>query len=305
MSPLLTCYNGGPNTHRWFREEKNEVQPTELRRRWKHAGLAAMGAIGLALAITGWLLAPAGAARAARSAPSNHGRTGLLVARVLTSQQTVPPPKDCQPNPIGPPTHPYQLGFLAEVGPLPGQPSQLVAGPVRVDNITAKACGVATVIPGSGGCAVNASINVPPDGQLFGNIKAAITIIPGVTPEIPFTPAAKSLTSGLGCGSSVNGLQVSATATVGGSATLFGLTCGLTLTIPLKATINGPLDSTGLGLHGVFQPSKPFVIPTATPSATCPAGVTKNLNQIVGLPLTVGTGALNLPFSAGVYLPKS
>ena len=260
-----------------------KVQPTELRRRWKHAGLAAMGAIGLALAITGWLLAPAGSARAARSAPSNHGRTGLLVARVLTSQTDRSPAQRLRAQP-GRTAIPIPTSWDSWLRSVPSRASRASWSPGRSGSTTSppKPVGWRPSSQGSGGCAVNASINVPPDGQLFGNIKAAITIIPGVTPEIPFTPAAKSLTSGLGCGSSLNGLQVSATATVGGSASLFGLTCGLTLTIPLKATINGPLDSTGLGLHGVFQPSKPFVIPTATPSATCPAGVTKNLNQIVG-----------------------
>jgi hypothetical protein len=274
----------------------------------------AIGAIGLALAIAGWLLVPAGPGRSARSAPAggDSPTTASSLAHLLSaSTYPVNFPDQCKPDWPGyglpyPPGHPYRLGFVAEVGPQPGQPSQLVAGPVRVDNITAKACGTATVTNGSGGCAVNASVSVPPQGQLFGNLNAAITIIPGIRPEIPFTPSAQSLTTSLGCGSSLHGLQVSAKATVGGSAGLFGLTCGLTLTIPLKATINGPLESTtGLGLHGVFQPSGSFVIPAATPSATCPSGVTKNLDQIVGLPLTVGAGALNLPFSAAVYVPPS
>jgi hypothetical protein len=196
------------------------------------------------------------------------------------------------------------LGFVAEVGPQPGQPSDLVVGPVRVDNISATICGVATVEPPPKGspCAVNAAVNVPADGQKFAAIKATITEIPGLTPQVPFAPAAKGLTSGLGCGSSVNGLQVSATASVGGAAQVFGLSCGVNLSIPLQATITGPIDA-GLDLHGVFRASRSFLIPPVSPSAGCPGGVATTASKAFGLPLTAGINSLNLPFRAAIYLP--
>jgi hypothetical protein len=276
------------------------------RPRWRHVVLTTIGAVAVGAALVAALILPAGSARSSHSqSPPAHRQGGSGLAQLIASPQL---PGDCQPKTwtelqkLHLPTH-YELGFVAEVGPQPGHPSDLVVGPVRVDNITAKACGVATVINGSGGCAINAAVNVPADGQLFRPIKATITEIPGLTPQVPFSPQAKSLTSGLGCGSSVNGLQVSAQATVGGSANIFGLSCGVTLTIPLKATITGPIDA-GLDLHGVFVASKPFLIPAVTASPTCPAGVAVTASKSFGLPLTAGTNSLSLPFSAAIYLPQ-
>jgi hypothetical protein len=243
--------------------------------------------------------------------PTERSGTGRAIARELSARVLAaearlsagtPPnpaglPADCVPNGAGPPGSPYQLGFVAEVGP-----GSLVAGPVAVNGITAKVCGIATVVEGRGPCAVTAEVTVPPDGQKFGPLNATITELPGLSPQIPFTPDAKGLTSGLGCGSSANGLSVTAVANVGGHAGLFGLSCGLDLTIDLTATITGPIDN-GLDLSGTFR-SNSFGIPAVSPSPSCPGGVTTNLNSIVGLPLPPGKAVLDLPFKAAVYVPQ-
>lgn len=319
---------------------KTNVAPGDLSHRGKHAVLMAMGAIGSALAIAGWLLLPAGPARSAHSAPAGgHSRTAGSSLANLLSSTTYPAhfPVDCQPDyyaqpkphfaPPYPPYNAYRLGFLAGVSN-----GSLSVGPVSVAGISAKVCGFATLGAGKPApqgkpyCALQATVSVPADGQLFPTVNAAIRVIPGTTspdtePEIPFTPAAKSLTSVIGldptnvrpgeqpppgCQTFTDGLHLQATATAGGSAGLFGLSCGLTLTIPLTAVATGPLVSPNppaLPLHGTLTNSA-FVIPPAAPTATCPAVVTQNLNQILGLPLKVGPGVLKLPFTAEAYTPQ-
>jgi hypothetical protein len=258
---------------------------------------------GLAVALIGALALPAGPAHSTRSpAPAAARGAAPASARLLASGGSSSLPADCTPNPTGPPSHPYQLGFVASVT------GSLATGPVAVSGIKAKACGIATVGP-SNTCGVTADVNVPQDGQLFAPVKATITVIPGLSPQIPFSPKAQSLTSGLGCESSANGINVTAVAKVGGAAGLFGLTCGVTLTLPLKATILGPLESSGLGLYGTFSGNGTFVLPAITPSYTaaqyCPAGAAAIADKSFGLPLTAPGSSLSLPFHAGVYIPPA
>jgi hypothetical protein len=205
---------------------------------------------------------------------------------------------------------------VAIVGPQPGESSYLEAGPyfdslhgtgkpvVEVNDITAKICGIATIVPGTPPCPVKVQINVPSDGQKFGPLDATILTIPGLTPSVPFTPEPRPLTSTVSCGSSVNGLVTSTVALVGGTAGLFGLACGITLSLTLTATVTGPLNpgDGSLSLHGVFNNNN-FPVPAAGPSQACPAGVVSNLNAIAGLPLLPGHAILNLPFVAATYLP--
>lgn len=250
------------------------------------------------------------------ASPSRSARGVRQPASIRSLSSTSVLPADCVPNPAGPPAGPYQFGFVAEVGPRSGQPSYLEAGPnfeavsgtgqpvAEVNNITAKICGVATIVPGPPGCPVEVQITVPPDGQKFGPLTATILTIPGLTPGVPVTPQTQRLGSTVGCSSSVNGLVTTTVAVVVGNAGLFGLACGIDLTVDLTATITGPLDpgDGSLSLHGMFI-ARDFGLPAVSPSTSCPAGVVSNLNTIAGLPLSPGHAILVLPFVAATYLP--
>jgi hypothetical protein len=201
-------------------------------------------------------------------------------------------PKDCLPNPIGPPGAPYQFGIVVVV-----TDGSLTAGPVAVPNISATICGIVTVTTGTAGCPAGTTIVIPPDGQLFGPLNAYLHVIPGLDPSVPFTPHPQEIVSSLGCQSSQGGLKVSATGNVGGTAGAFGVACSIQVTVPLAGIITGPLDPP-FQAHGTFTGQ--LKVPAVALSPTCPAEVATNLNEIVGLP-TVGT--VTLPFTAAIYIP--
>jgi hypothetical protein len=221
-------------------------------------------------------------------------------------------PADCIPT--TPPGQVGELGVVGELGALPdpnlsgrlvSAPGSLAAGPVAVPGITGKACGVVKLTNGSPPCPVSGEVILPADGQRFPTLKAAVTLIPGITPEVPFTPEPQQITGTLVCGNgtSTAGLTASVDAVVGGGAGLFGLTCVVMVHIALDGTANGPIFAApGWYLGGTFR-SSDFTIPAVTPTAACPPGVAANLNNIVGLPLTPGKATLVLPFALEVYTP--
>src|ERR1019366_2308437 len=121
-------------------------------------------------------------------------------------------PADCVPKPQGPPGAPYELGLVGTV-----HKGVLTAGPATVADITAKFCGVVTVVPGKPPCGATGSVVSPQDGQIFGSLSAELTMVPGMDPKVPFVAHPSSITGGFSCVSSENGLAVSLNARVSGS----------------------------------------------------------------------------------------
>ncbi len=204
-------------------------------------------------------------------------------------------PADCVPNPTGPPSAPYELGLVgtATNGAL-DTPSASVAG------INAKFCGIVTLVTGTPPCGVTGRVDSPVDGQLYGALSVALTLVPGMTPTIGFVANPGTISGGFSCSSSQNGLSVGLDANVSGStAPLFGVSCTIgPMTIPLSGTVTGPLtDTTGT------LSSNAFAVPALQPSPTCPAAVAANVDLIAGLPLAAGHANTLLPIAASLYQP--
>jgi hypothetical protein len=205
-----------------------------------------------------------------------------------------PLPADCVPAAAGPPTSPYQLGL---VGTATG--GSLTTGSATVSGIDAKVCGLVTLVNGTPPCYATGYIESPHDGQLYGALSIALTLVPGMNPTVGFTANPGTITGGFNCGTSQNGLSVDLNAAVSGStAPLFGVSCTIAVTIPLGGAATGPLDSTRATLS-----SNDFTIPAVQPSPTCPSAVAANVDDIAGLPLAAGRATATLPVTASIYQP--
>jgi hypothetical protein len=203
-------------------------------------------------------------------------------------------PADCIPESEGPPSEHYQLGIVGMVND-----GVLTAGTATVADITAKFCGVVTVVPGKPPCGATGNVNSPQDGQLFGSISATLTLIPGLSPKVPFVAHPGTITGGFGCGSSADGLAFNLTAVVSGSTGIFGLSCTIgPLTIPLSGVLTGPLSDSTATLR-----SNDFAVPAVSASPTCAGQVPGSLDAIAALPIPAGGASISLPVTASLYQP--
>jgi hypothetical protein len=212
----------------------------------------------------------------------------------LDSSDNLPP--DCIPNPAGPPGSTYQLGLVGTV-----HDGVLNAGPATVDNINVMFCGVVTVVTGSPPCGATGSVYSPPDGQVFGPLAVAFTLVPGMSPSVGFTANPGTITGTFSCtSSSQNGLSVALDATVSGTTSaLFGVSCTIgPLTIPFTGIVTGPFTDLTATLT-----SNDFTVPAVQASPTCPAGIPANVDAIVGLPSPPGVATASLPVTASLYQP--
>jgi hypothetical protein len=233
-----------------------------------------------------------GPARAgAQAQPPSPIAAPTAKARNLAAE---PLPSDCVPAAAGPPTSPYQLGL---VGTVTG--GSVATGSATVSGIDAKVCGLVTLVNGTPPCYATGYIVSPHDGQLYGALSIALTLVPGMNPTVGFTANPGTITGGFNCGSSQNGLSVGLNAAVSGStAPLFGVSCTIAVTIPLGGAATGPLASTRATLT-----SNDFSVPAVQPSPTCPSAVAANVDDIAGLPLVAGRATATLPVTASIYQP--
>jgi len=282
-----------------------------VRRSWATIRLAA-ALVGVLLLLGGAIIV-VGRSHAAvhtgpASAPGSPGRAATAPTRG-TGSGSIPTeledmrmalghsaglPADCIPKPSGPPRAPYQLGIVGMVND-----GVLTAGAATVADITAKFCGVVTIVAGKPPCGATGTVDSPQDGQMFGSISATLTLIPGMSPKVPFVAHPGTITGGFGCGSSAHGLPVSLTAVVSGSTGIFGLSCTIgPLTIPLTGVLTGPLNDASVTLR-----SHNFAVPAVTASPTCSGQVPAALDAIADLPIPRGGASVTLPATASLYQP--
>ncbi|MGH9172588.1 MAG: hypothetical protein ACRD0Z_17265 [Acidimicrobiales bacterium] len=239
------------------------------------------------------------AAGQGRAAGDQH--TGAtLTAQLLESATAVTAsthlPADCVPQAVGPPGSTYQLGLVGTV-----TNGTLTAGPATVADITAKFCGIVTVVSGEPPCYATGMVSSPADGEVFGSLSATLTLVPGMTPKVPFAAHPGTITGGFSCHSSNDGLEVDLSATVSATTGLYGLSCEIgPLTIPLTGVLTGPLTATQITLS-----SDDFSVPAVSSSPTCEGAVPANLDAIAGLPIKPGGARVNLPAKATLYRPAN
>lgn len=236
--------------------------------------------------------------------PRGINHANLISSAIFAQPQVVPEvrtsasslPADCVPEPSGPPNGPYQLGLVGTV-----TNGVLDTGTTRVANIKAKFCAVVTVVAGQPPCGATGSVNSPPDGQVFGSLSATLTLIPSMSPTVPFKATPGHITGGFACASSVNGLEVNVDATVSGTTGLFGLSCTIgPFTVPLSGVLTGPFNDASITLRG-----NDFVVPGVSSSARCPGNVPAGLDEVAGLPIPAGQASLILPATAALYRPPT
>ncbi len=232
-----------------------------------------------------------------RASGRQSEKTGVAPTKVrltasLTSSNL---PSDCVPNPAGPPFSPYELGLVGTA-----TNGSLTAGPATVAGVNAKFCGIVTLVQGTPPCPVTGTVESPIDGQMYGPLSVALTLVPGMTPTIGFTAHPGTITGGFNCSSSQNGLSVFLNAQVSGStAPLFGVSCTIgPFEVPLTGLVTGPVSALTATLT-----SSDFTVPAVTPSPSCPASVAANVDDIAGLPLPPGRASASLPITASLYQP--
>jgi hypothetical protein len=227
---------------------------------------------------------------AASASHNGDGTSGRLLASADAGL-----PSDCIPKPSGPPGSPYQLGLVGTV-----QNGVLKAGPATIADITAKFCGIVTVVRGTPPCGATGSVLSQQDDQIFGSLSAELTLVPGMQPKVPFVAHPGTITGTFKCATgSSSGLAVSLDARVSGSTGLFGLSCLVgPLTIPLTGLVTGPLSNASVTLT-----SNDFAVPVVQSSSTCAGAVPANLDQIAGLPIAPGGASAVLPATTSIYQP--
>jgi hypothetical protein len=256
------------------------------------AALLAAGSAGLAAGLAR-PHGPAAAAAADRQVPA-AADLAAFVASAPRAAASIP--ADCMPAPSGPPGAPYQLGITGTISN-----GLLSAGSASVFDVSAKFCGVVTVVAGKPPCAATGTVSAPKDGQVFGSMSATLTLVPGMAPEVPFEAHPGAITGGFACESSTAGLAVSLTADVSASTGLYGLSCTIgPLSIPLTGVLTGPLTDASVTLRG-----NDFAVPAVSSSSTCSGQVPSDLDAIAGLPIAAGGATVDLPAKVSLYRPGS
>jgi hypothetical protein len=255
------------------------------------AALLAVVVLALAAFVTFNLVAHDGTGQRGTSTKHGTSDASRSLATLLSTDNL---PADCIPNPSGPPGSPYELGLVGSV-----TNGELQAGPATVADITAKFCGIVTVVGAKPPCGATGEVSSPMDGQIFGSVTADLTFIPSMQPKLPFVAHPGKISGTFTCAPSNNGLLVTLDATVSGTTGLFGLSCTIgPLTIPLSGLITGPLDDT----TGVLTANH-FSVPGVTPSSLCGGPVPAGVDQLAGLPIAPGGASAKLDVTASLYQP--
>jgi hypothetical protein len=229
-------------------------------------------------------------------------RTQLVASLRSASSLTLPPlPTDCIPAAAG--AQPQLGAYATFSGSLTINNSY---GQVANATISGSICGVATVInrPPSmctspPGQSASVQLNIPADGEQFNLPGVNVTLVPGLSIPISHITIVPTAITAVVCAVAAPGpITQVVTATIPAGATTFGATCYLTVTVPLRAEIYGPL-----GNFQIIGSNLPFVIPPATPSPTCPANLTGALNKLLALPLAQPAGEISISGTGMAYQP--
>lgn len=246
-----------------------------------------------------------GSARSVAPSPAGGfatARTKLVSSLRAASSLTLPPlPADCIPATSGPQ---IQLGAYATFS---GNLTIINPyGQMANASLSGSICGVATVInrpantctspPGQ-----NASVElyIPADGEQFNIPGVNVTLVPGLSIPISHITVTPTAITAVVCAVAAPGpITQVVTATIPAGASTLGATCYITATVPLQSMIYGPL-----GNFQIQGSNLPFVLPTATPSPTCPSNLTGALNKLLGLPLSQPAGEISITGNGIAYQP--
>lgn len=255
--------------------------------------------LALAAVLLAAALAGCGGAGRAASKPGAHGERARLIALFGALPTFAPPPNlpaDCVPLASG---VQIQLGAYAtfsgslSIDTPTGQ--QMVAA-----HISGSLCGKGFVVnpPAPPQCPAGTpagvELTIPPDGEVFDLPGVQLTAIPGLTITVTHTtitptPISAVLCAGEGAPGPLEApcyvtqghappclpLRVAAQA----SASLLGTDCVISVTVPVRASIWGPLS--GFTVDAV---NEPFSLNLPTPTSSCPPYLDDAIGSLLDFP---------------------
>jgi hypothetical protein len=236
-----------------------------------------------------------------------HSRLQIANGELVSSLRTasainLPPlPPDCIPSSTG--SQP-QIGVYATFSGAITIKSPY--NPIAEATLSGSVCGIATVInrppnectspPGQG---ASLRLNLPADGEHIAIPAVNITMIPNLSIPITHITVVPTPITAIVCAVAAPGpIKQTVIASLPADAKVFGASCVLRTTVPVKAEIYGSLG--GFTISGT---NLPFVIPPLQPSPSCTSNVTSVAGKLLGLPLAQPANELTITGTGLAYQP--
>jgi hypothetical protein len=253
--------------------------------------------------VLGAACGPVRAGAAARAQSRLRNTSGELVSSLrLASAVNLPPlPPDCIPSSTG--SQP-QIGAYATFHGTATIKSPY--GPIADATLSGNICGIATVINRpSNDCTsppeqyASLHLDLPADGEHIDIPAVNITMFPKLSiPITHITVVPTSITATVCAVAAPGPIKQTVTASLPADAQVFGASCVLTATVPVKVEIYGPLS--GFNISGT---NLPFVIPPLKPSPSCPSNVTSVADKLLALPLAQPANEITITGTGLAYQP--
>jgi hypothetical protein len=229
--------------------------------------------------------------------------SGELISSLHTASAiNLPPlPPDCIPSSTG--SQP-QIGAYATFSGNATIKSPY--GPIANATLSGSVCGIATVVnrprnecTSPPGQYASLHLNLPADGEHIDIPAVNITMFPNLS--IPITHISvvpTSITATVCAVAAAGPIKQTVTASLPADAQVFGASCVLAATVPVKVEIYGPLS--GFTISGT---NLPFVIPALKPSPSCPSNVTSVADKLLSLPLVQPANEITIKGTGLAYQP--
>ena len=240
---------------------------------------------------------------AARTPSRLQNASGELISSLrLASAISLPPlPSDCIPSSTG--SQP-QIGAYATFNGAATIKSPY--GPIANATLSGSICGIATVINRpSNECTsppdqdASLDLKLPADGEHIDIPAVNITMFPNLSIPISHISVIPTAINATVCGVAASGpIKETVTASLPADANVFGASCVLTATVPVKVEIYGPLS--GFTISGT---NLPFVIPPLRSSPSCPSNVTSVADKLLALPLAQPANEITITGNGLAYQP--
>jgi hypothetical protein len=179
-------------------------------------------------------------------------------------------------------------------------------GPIADATLSGSICGIATVInrppnecTSPPGQLAALHLNLPADGEHIDIPAVNITMFPNLSIPITHITVVPTAISATVCAVAAPGpINQTVTASLPADAQVFGASCVLTATVPVKVQIYGPLS--GFTISGT---NLPFVIPPLHPSPSCTSNITSVADKLLALPLAQPANEISIKGTGLAYQP--
>ena len=167
-------------------------------------------------------------------------------------------------------------------------------------------CGIATVInrPATECTSppdqhASLHLNLPADGEHIDIPAVNITMFPNLSIPITHITVVPTAITATVCAVAASGpIKQTVTASLPADAQVFGASCVLTATVPVRVEIYGPLSD-----FTISGTNLPFVIPPLQPSPSCTSNLTSVADKLLGLPLAQPANEITITGTGLAYQP--